>query len=127
MIEAVLDASAALAYLRGEPGGEAVEAKLARSVMSSVNLAEVVAKLIERGASPTLAEEIVGGLGCEIAAVDAALGLRAGVMHGETGRHGLSVGDRVCLALAEREGLPALTADRVWGALDLPIQVALIR
>jgi ribonuclease VapC len=27
---------------------------------------------------------------------------------------GLSLGDRYCLALAKREGIPALTAERRW-------------
>lgn len=27
---------------------------------------------------------------------------------------GLSLGDRFCLALARRDGLPALTADKQW-------------
>jgi PIN domain nuclease of toxin-antitoxin system len=39
----------------------------------------------------------------------------------------LSLADRACLALAERERLPVLTADRHWGSLDLGIDVRLIR
>jgi PIN domain nuclease of toxin-antitoxin system len=40
---------------------------------------------------------------------------------------GLSLGDRACLALAQRLGAPALTAERVWAELDLDIDVQLIR
>ena len=43
----VLDASALLAMLNSEPGSERVAAALADSVMSSVNLSEVVAKLAD--------------------------------------------------------------------------------
>jgi PIN domain nuclease of toxin-antitoxin system len=32
-----------------------------------------------------------------------------------TDRAGLSLGDRLCLALASRRGEDALTADRAWG------------
>ena len=46
---AVLDASALLAFLRREPGRDRVEAVLDRSQISAVNLAEVVAKAIDRG------------------------------------------------------------------------------
>lgn len=42
---------------------------------------------------------------------------------------GLSLGDRSCLALARRLGVPALTADRVWMKLpaDLGVEVEQIR
>jgi PIN domain nuclease of toxin-antitoxin system len=122
-----MDASAVLAYLRGEPGGERVEARLLASMMSSVNLAEVVTKLIDRGMSADDARLVVSGLGCEIMAVDTGLGLRAGAMRQDTIGLGLSLGDRVCLALAERERLPVVTADRAWAALPAPIEVTLIR
>jgi len=42
-------------------------------------------------------------------------------------RVGLSLGDRACLSLAHRLRLPALTADRMWSALGLDIDVRLIR
>ena len=45
----VLDASALLAWLHGEPGLEIVEASLNRSVICSVNWAEVLQKIITRG------------------------------------------------------------------------------
>jgi len=46
----VLDASALLAYLRDEPGGDRVDGVLAESVMSSLNWwAEVVQKSIAAG------------------------------------------------------------------------------
>ncbi len=127
MGDVVIDASAILAYLGDEPGSDAVEDRLGSGLLSAVNLTEVVGKLVERGAGPETAVEIVVGLGCEIVAVDFDLGVRAGTMVLETRGQGLSLGDRSCLALAEREGLPALTADRAWDRLSLPIVVTLIR
>ena len=44
----VLDASALLAYLQDEPGGERVKAVLGQAVLSAVNWAEVVGKAIDR-------------------------------------------------------------------------------
>ena len=48
--EAVLDASALLAFLRKEPSGKQVQAVLGRSMISTVNLAEVVAKKLSTAA-----------------------------------------------------------------------------
>ena len=44
----VLDASALLAVLHGEPGGEAVEELLGTSAISSVNWSEVIQKALEK-------------------------------------------------------------------------------
>ena len=40
---------------------------------------------------------------------------------------GLSLGDRACLALAQRLGWPALTADRQWRDIQVDIEVRMIR
>lgn len=127
MPDAVMDASAVLAYLRREPGSDTVEGLLARSMLSAVNLTEVVAKLVQRGVDPPLAREIVESLGCETVSVGFDLAFRAGTLEPETRTLGLSLGDRSCLALAEQEGVPAVTADRAWSRLTLPIAVTLIR
>lgn len=44
-----------------------------------------------------------------------------------TRRRGLSLGDRACLQLAARRGLPALTADRAWTEIDMDVELCLIR
>ena len=59
MIEAVLDASAVLAALRGEPGAELVRAALPKAAICTVNLAEVISTLIDKGASAQDADLIV--------------------------------------------------------------------
>jgi PIN domain nuclease of toxin-antitoxin system len=125
--EAVIDASAVLAYLRGEDGAAVVEGRIADCILSSVNAGEVVTKLIARGAGADAAVAIVRLLPCPIVAVDADLGLRAGALSALASEPGLSLGDRVCLGLAERENLPALTADRAWLNLGGAIQVEMIR
>ncbi len=40
---------------------------------------------------------------------------------------GLSLGDRACLALARRLGLPVLSADRTWLKVDVGVAVEFIR
>ncbi len=44
-----------------------------------------------------------------------------------TRAHGLSLGDRACLALARSAGLPVLTADREWRGVGLDMEIELIR
>ena len=127
MADWVLDASAVLALIRSEPGADKVVAALPTAQLASVNAAEVVTQLIRDGVVPDTARLMVIGLGCPLVAVDAELGLRAGVLAPQTAARGLSLGDRCCLALAERDAATALTADRAWAALGLPIKVALIR
>ena len=51
MNDVVLDASAVIADLRGEPGGDMVHAVDGTAYLSAVNYAEVITKLIDAGAS----------------------------------------------------------------------------
>ncbi len=44
-----------------------------------------------------------------------------------TKKYGLSLGDRACLALAKMKKIPVVTADRVWGKLELGIKIIVIR
>jgi PIN domain nuclease of toxin-antitoxin system len=126
MTDWILDASAVLAFVQKEPGFERVGPKLAQATISSVNLSEVVAKLIDKGASMIEAEAMVVDLGLTVSPVDEDLGVTAGILRAATRRLGLSLGDRICLALAMRERRPVLTADRAWDALDF-VSVTLIR
>jgi PIN domain nuclease of toxin-antitoxin system len=127
MTEWVIDASAVLADLKGETGGEIAHAAVATSHMSAVNYAEVITKLIENGADPYQASEIASKLQCVIADADKARASRAGLMHTRTRGKGVSLADRFCIALAEELGVPVLTADRLWKTLDIDVEVSLIR
>ena len=123
----VIDSSAVLAVLGQEPGADLVEPLLAAGLVSSVNIAEITAKLVERGASPSGVRKVLLGLPCSIAPVDENQGFLAGEIIAETRHMGVSLGDSFCLALARCLGAPVLTADRVWADLDLGIDVTLIR
>lgn len=126
---AVLDASAALALLRTEPGHDKVADLLPGSVISALNYSEVVQKLTQLGS--TTAEDDTAALialGATVAAFDATEAINAVRLWQATRGAGLSLADRACLALAA--DLPdgvAVTADRVWAELDLDVQVQLIR
>jgi PIN domain nuclease of toxin-antitoxin system len=125
----VLDASALLAYLHAEPGADMVaEALGADAVMSAVNWAEVVAKLHQGGLASHAWRSVLDDLR-DIAVVpftqpDAEA---AAVLSLETGRLGLSLGDRACLVLADMRQDTALTADRAWSELLPRYRVRLIR
>ena len=62
----------------------------------------------------------------ELVDFDEELALAAGLLRAETRQLGLSAGDRACLALAQRAGITALTADPAWTRLE-SVDVALIR
>ena len=123
MTSHVIDASAAIAFLLNEPGGDLVSPFLAYGVMNSVNLTEVVTRLVRTGHDPMRAHY----LGCRIVDHDADLADRAGRLWPMTASQGLSLADRACLALALRDELPVLTGDRPWARLTINVDVRLIR
>jgi ribonuclease VapC len=129
MTRPVLDASALLALLLGEPGADQVKAVLDGAVMGVVNLAEVVGHYAKLGAAREDIEAMVRPLPLRLAPVDAALSYEAGMLRPITLGQGLSLGDRYCLALARREGVPALTAERRWPEIAgvVGVDVELIR
>jgi len=125
--EVVLDASALLALLNSEPGADLVAAALSGATISTVNLSEVVAKLAEAEMAEEAIREAVQGLPMEVMTFDREQAYQAGLLRPFTRGVGLSLGDRACLALARGLGLPALTADRRWEALEVGVVVQVIR
>jgi ribonuclease VapC len=124
----VLDASAILAIINQEPGADKLAPELlANAICSTVNLAEVQAKLVGRGWPPDDAWE------------DAMSPIRAAVPFSEehakvagslvvlTRSLGLSLGDRACLALGMAMKAPVYTAEKAWSKLKLGIPVHVIR
>jgi PIN domain nuclease of toxin-antitoxin system len=124
-----LDASALLALLLDEPGAETVQASLDGALLCTVNLAEIVSHYAKLGASRQDIETMLRPLPIRVVPVDAALSHEAGMLRPLTLQGGLSLGDRYCLALARREGIPALTAERRWPdiAAAADVMVSLIR
>ena len=110
----VLDASALLCLLNGEPGAERVAEALPRSAVSAVNLSEVVSKLADAGGAQDRIELALRALHLRVVPFDEAQAMGAGALRPQTKRLGLSLGDRACLALAKHLSATALTADRVW-------------
>src|SRR3546814_13911233 len=80
--------------------------------MTSVNYAEVVSHFIHAGMPAGEVDAMLHPLPMIIVEADQALATIAGRLRAVTAEAGLSLGDRFCLALALRDGLPALTADK---------------
>ena len=127
----VLDASALLTYFFGEPGAQAVSQRLPGSVMHTVNYAEVLSKLAERGLAPEDAEAQLQAAGLlQVIRIDPGApedALAVARLRPLSRAAGLSLGDRYCLALALRLGLPAATTDRAWATLNLGVTVEVLR
>ena len=129
MTVVVLDASAVLALLFEETGADVVRSRVRGGLISTVNLAEVFAKLVDKGVPIEEAARAVEMLGMELVPLSIEQALLSGVLRPTTRAAGLSLGDRACLALARDRGLPAVTAERRWPdvAKDAGVDVNVIR
>ena len=129
MPRAVLDASAVLAVVLEEPGADVVvEALRSGAAMSTVNVAEVAARLHQDGWTESEVTLVFGTLGIEVLPFGPEAALLSGRLRTATRRLGLGLGDRACLATGRVEGCPVLTSDRSWEELDVAgIDVRCIR
>lgn len=127
MIETVLDASAVLAHIFDEPGGDESVAKFVNGAISAVNVTEIVTRLVDAGWNDVAIDAEQKTWAFAVEPYDTALAVEAGALRRATRHRGLSLGDRACLALARRLGVPAYTADRSWGDLDVGVDIRVVR
>lgn len=121
----VLDASAVLAVLFDEPGAEVVADHIAAgAAMSTVNLAEVATVLVRHGRDATA---VLGPLRAqvEVVAFPGPDAIAVAELHPLVSSGGLSLGDRACLALAQRRGGPAVTAEHLWADLEPHLDITI--
>ena len=125
----VFDASALLAMLNREPGGDMVAEAMHWGRISAVNYAEVVSYFARAGVAHQAIAGMLDPLPVDVISADKALATLAGSLRAKTADFGLSLGDRFCLAQALKDGLPAWTADRAWTevAKRIGVEVVLIR
>lgn len=118
----VTDSSALLAFLQGEEGTSVVEEALTGDVRcGAANWSEVAQKVIAAGRDWHLVRALLESYAVRIEPVVAedAEWAAGRWRRGE----GLSLGDRLCMALAERLDTEVLTADQAWGTADRVKQV----
>jgi ribonuclease VapC len=127
MAEVVLDASVVLAAILEEPGHEAVLELRDPALLSAVNLAETRARLVDRGFDRESIDASMGLFNLQIVDFDAELAAMSADLRPATRAAGLSLGDRACLALAQKRGAVALTADRAWADIEMSVKVRVVR
>lgn len=133
MTRIVLDASAVLAMIFEEPGGERVDALLdaielgsdAEVFISSVNWCEILTRM-QRENVAISGERLSAVLaGVELVPfAKAEAELTADFAHIS---RALSLGDRACLALAKSKQAVAWTTDRLWTECSVEVPVDLLR
>ena len=123
----VFDASALLTIAFQEDGADVAARYVHDGIMSAVNASEVVGKFVDLGFADDEARRALLAFGLTIRPFDEHCAMAAGLLRPATRKQGLSLGDRACLALAIRERVRVVTADRAWARLDLSIDVQVIR
>jgi PIN domain nuclease of toxin-antitoxin system len=118
----VLDASALLAFLREEPGAVCVERALEEgAACGAANWSEVIQKIRAAGGDEEASEALLATYGLVVEPVtreDGAWAARRWRL-----REGLSLADRLCLALGHRLDCEVLTADAAWGSAPGVLQI----
>ncbi len=110
----VLDASALLAFLQDDPGGDEVERGLLDAACcGAATWSEVAQKVRSVDGDWELARSLLLSYDLDVMDVTTADAERAAA----TWRRGsgLSLADRLCLALGDRLDTDVLTADGAWG------------
>lgn len=113
--------------MNAEPGADIVADAIGDAIISAVNFSEVVGWLTRKNVPTDQILDLPSIAELEVVPFDRGLAVEAGFLVQVTTGRGLSLGDRACLALAKREKLPALTADKVWLGLSVEVDVQLIR
>lgn len=121
----VLDASAVLAWLQEELGSDLVDPLLADAAISAVNWSEVLQKAAQHGRDSRETGDLLRAAGLQVLPLTAEDAASAADLWAQA--LSLSLGDRCCLALARRLGVPAITADRHWQTLTVGVEIRTIR
>ena len=118
----VFDSSALLAFLQGEDGSAAVEAGLSvGATCGTANWSEVAQKIRAHGRDWGLARALLASYDLRLEPVSIADAEQAAVTW--VPGTGLSLADRLCLALGHRMDAVVWTADTSWGSNETIRQI----
>jgi ribonuclease VapC len=122
----VLDSSAVLALLKPESAKVDLDALVPGQPISAINYSEAADYFSRLGKSRRDIGRLLSSLDLDIVPVDPELALDAAMMRPMTDAAGLSMGDRCCIALAQRLAVPSLTGDRRWADIAAAVDVELV-
>ena len=123
----MLDSSVVLAIMLKETGRDVLDGVVDDLALSTVNLGEVVTKLVEYGYLPGAVARAIAPFRAWCRPLTEAQAMQAGLWRGVTKRLGLSLGNRCCLALGHDLKATVYTTDRAWAGLDLGVRVEVVR
>ncbi len=129
MTNIVLDSSAILAMVYGEPGGSKVRAAIISPLyavsISAVNWCEVLTKL-GQNSSIMAAEKLTAIMpGVEVVPFGQAEAEQVASLAQSCSN--ISLGDRACLALASFLDSPAWTTDKAWAQMSVGAKLEMLR
>lgn len=126
----VLDASAALEWILARRAKDTIDKLLAVAVLPASALAEslYIAKLQGHDLEPADLAAALLTMGVDVEPVVDQDAVRAAELIAESRAAGsqagsLSLGDGLCIAVAERLGLPVTGGDLYWETLDVRVKV----
>ena len=123
----ILDASAALAVLLREPGAERVQQTFVSAGISAATLAEILSKATQRGIPCDEAYPAILDFGIEVFPVTTLHARIAGEISRAPRELDLSLGDRLCIALAISLNCELLTSDRGMAEFKAGIPITRFR
>ena len=126
-VNGVFDASALLAVILAEPGSDIAMLHMRGSCVSAINVVEVIQRMDDHGVAADAVLQQLARLEIEIIPFEVTQAPSVAELRAITKHKGVSLADRVCLALAKARNMPVFTTDRVWAELGLDIDIRLLR
>jgi PIN domain nuclease of toxin-antitoxin system len=123
----VLDSSAVLALAFGERGAARILAAIPQCILSSANLAEVLIVAERKRVDSERTFAAITSLGLPVVPVEVAHARIAAQLWRAYPTANLSLGDRLCLALAINLGAEVMTSDREMTKVGMGLTVTLFR